>query len=425
VTESFLHYLWQFQYFDKRQLKTTSGELVQVLHPGIRNTHAGPDFSDARIKIDSLGWGGSVEIHITASGWMDHHHGDDAAYEKVILHVVWENDKPIIRSDGSPMPTLELKHRVDISLWNSFKKLLASTDSIPCASSWNRVSELVKLSMLDKVLVQRLEAKAGVVLSMLDENQNDWEETAYQLLCRNFGFKVNTDPFLRLAETVPIKILRKHINNTTQVEALLFGQAGFLEKAANDEYSNLLKREYSVLATKYSLEPKQLHQSQWRFLRLRPANFPTIRLAQLAALLIQNQSIFSSIIDTVSYEELYQRLAVKQSNYWQTHYQFGKPVARVPYLGKSSVQNVIINTAIPVLVAYGIRQDDQRYMERALDWLQHLPSEKNTIIRQWLELGLKVKTAFDSQALIELYNAYCLKRRCLECTIGTSLVKPA
>lgn len=425
MTESFLHYLWQFQYFDKKELKTTSGELVQVLHPGMRNTHAGPDFSVAKIKIGALEWRGSVEIHIAASGWMDHHHDDDAAYEKVVLHVVWENDKPVVRSDGSPMPTLELKNRVDISLWNKFKKLLTSSESIPCASSWSRVNEVVKLSMLDKVLAQRLEAKAGVVLSMLDKNQNDWEETAYQLLCKNFGFKVNTDSFLRLAEIIPFKVLRKHINNTTQVEALLFGHAGFLEKVAKDEYSNLLKREYSLLTTKYKLSDKQLHQSQWRFLRLRPANFPTIRLAQLAALLIQNQSIFSSIIDTVAFEELYKRLAVKQSTYWQTHYQFGKPVQRVPYLGKSSVQNLIINTAIPVLVAYGIRQDDQRYMERALDWLQHLPAEKNTIIRQWSGLGLTIKTAFDSQALIELYNNYCLKRRCLDCTIGTSLVKPS
>jgi hypothetical protein len=425
MTESFLHYLWQFQYFDKKELKTTSGELVQVLHPGMRNTHAGPDFSDAKIKIGALEWRGSVEIHIAASGWMDHHHGDDAAYEKVVLHVVWENDKLIVRSDGSPMPTLELKNRVDISLWNKFKKLLTSSESIPCASSWSRVNEVVKLSMLDKVLAQRLEAKAVVVLSMLDKNQNDWEETAYQLLCKNFGFKVNTDSFLRLAEIIPFKVLRKHINNTTQVEALLFGQAGFLEKVAKDEYSNLLKREYSLLITKYKLSDKQLHQSQWRFLRLRPANFPTIRLAQLAALLIQNQSIFSSIVDTVSYEDLYKRFAVKQSEYWQTHYQFGKAVERVFHLGKSSIQNLIINTAIPVLVAYGIRQDDQRYMERALDWLQHLPAEKNIITRQWFELGLKMKTSFDSQALIELYNNYCLKRRCLDCTIGTSLVKPS
>lgn len=425
MTESFLHYLWQFQYFDKKELNTTSGDVVQVLHPGMRNPHAGPDFSDARIKIGPLEWRGSVEIHLAASGWMDHHHGDDAAYEKVVLHVVWENDKPIVRSDGSAMPTLELKHRVDVSLWNKFKELLVSSDSIPCSSSWSRVNEVVKLSMLDKVLAQRLEAKAAIVLSILDKNQNDWEETAYQLLCKNFGFKVNTDSFLRLAETIPFKVLRKHINNTTQVEALLFGQAGFLQKVAQDEYSNLLKREYTLLGAKYNLENKQLHQSQWRFLRLRPANFPTIRLAQLAAVLIQNQNIFSSIIDTVSYDALYKRLAVQQSAYWQTHYQFGKPVERVPHLGKSSVQNLIINTAIPVLVAYGIRQDDPQYMERALDWLQHLPAEQNTITRQWSALDLTIKTAFDSQALIELYNAYCLKRRCLDCTIGTSLVKPS
>ncbi|MBX2965644.1 MAG: DUF2851 family protein [Cyclobacteriaceae bacterium] len=425
MTESFLHYLWQFQYFDKKELQTDSGEPVQVLHPGIRNTHAGPDFSDAKIRIGSIEWRGSVEIHIAASGWTDHRHDNDAAYEKVVLHVVWENDKPIVRSDGSSMSTLELKNRVDPLLWNKFKKLLTCPDSIPCASSWGRVNDIVKLSMLDKTLAQRLEAKAGVVLSMLEKNRSDWEETAYQLLGKNFGFKVNADSFLRLTETIPFNIIRKHINNTIQVEALLFGQAGFLDKTNVDEYSGLLMREYALLGKKYNLESKQLHQSQWRFLRLRPANFPGVRLAQFAALLIKNGSIFSSIIETVSYDELYARFAVTQSAYWQTHYRFGKQAEQVPSIGKNSIQNLIINTAIPLLVAYGIRQDDQRYMERALDWLQHLPAEKNTITRQWSELGYNVKTAFDSQALIELYNNFCLKRRCLDCTIGTSLIKPA
>ncbi|MBX2946303.1 MAG: DUF2851 family protein [Cyclobacteriaceae bacterium] len=424
MTESFLHYIWQFQYFTKKDLCTTAGETIQIVHPGVRNTHAGPDFSEAKVKIGDLEWRGSVEIHIKASGWIDHSHGDDAAYEKVILHVVWENDKPISRSDNSSMPTLELKNRVDSSLWSRYKKLFTSAERIPCASSWRKVDDLVKLSMLDKALTQRLEVKAGVVIEMLKRNQGDWEETAYQLLCKNFGFKVNTDSFQRLAESLPYKIVLKHIDKLHHVEALLFGQAGFLEKVKIDEHSQVLVREFKLLEKKYGLKDKRLHKSQWRFLRLRPANFPSVRLAQLAAVIHQRKNIFSTIVNTTDYKDLYAWLSVHQSDYWKTHYQFGKMTKSVPVLGKSSIQNLIINTVVPLLVAYAITHDDYSYMDRAVDWLQKIPAEKNIITRQWAELGYAAKTSFDSQALIELYNAYCMKRRCLECTVGASIIRP-
>lgn len=424
MTESFLHYIWQFQYFTKKDLFTTAGETIQIVHPGIRNAHAGPDFSEAKVKIGNLEWRGSVEIHIKASGWNDHRHGDDAAYEKVILHVVWENDRPISRSDNSSMPTLELKSRVDPSLWSKYKKLFTSAERIPCSSLWRKVDNLVKLSMLDKTLTQRLEAKAGVVIEMLQRNQGDWEETAYQLLSKNFGFKVNSDSFYRLAESLPYKILLKHIDQPNQVEALLFGQAGFLEKVKIDEHTQVLVRDFKLLEKKYRLEQKRLHKSQWRFLRLRPANFPTVRLAQLAAVIHQRKNIFSTIIDTTYYKDLYAWLSVQQSDYWKTHYQFGKMTKSVPVLGKSSIQNLIVNTAVPLLAGYAITHDDHSYMDRAVAWLQQIPAEKNAIIRQWNELGCSAKTSFDSQALIELHNAYCIKRRCLECAVGAALIRP-
>lgn len=424
MTESFLHYIWQFQYFTKKDLCTTAGETIQIVHPGIRNTHAGPDFSEAKVKIGDLEWRGSVEIHIKASGWNDHKHSDDAAYEKVILHVVWENDKPISRSDSTLMATLELKNRVDTALWSRYKKLFTSMDRIPCSSSWHKVGDLVKLSMLDKALTQRLEIKAGVVIEMLQRNQGDWEETAYQLLSKNFGFKVNTDSFLRLAESLPYKILLKHVDQPRQVEALLFGQAGFLEKVKADEYTRVLVREFELLEIKYGLENKRLHKSQWRFLRLRPANFPTVRVAQLAAVIHQRKNIFSTLVNTIDYKDLFAWLTVQQSDYWKTHYQFGKLTSSVPVLGRSSIQNLIVNTAVPLLAAYALTHDDQAYMDRAVDWLQQIPAEKNTITRQWTELGYTAKTSFDSQALIELYNAYCMKRRCLDCTVGASLIQP-
>ncbi len=423
MTETFLHYLWQFQYFDKKELCTSEGEPLQVFQPGLKNTHAGPDFSNAKITIGSLEWRGSVELHIKASGWNDHRHGDDAAYEKVILHVVWENDKPILRTDGSVMPTLELKNRVDLKLWDRYKKLFTSPEVIPCAGSWHSVDHLLKLSMLDKALAQRLESKAKFVIAMLDSNQGDWEETCYQLMCKNFGFKVNTDPFLQLAQTLPYKILLRHIHQPHQVEALLFGHAGFLEKVKKDEYTQVLIREHKLLAKKYRLEDRQLHPSQWRFLRLRPANFPTVRLAQPAEILGQIKNLYGFMLETTG-SDLYRGLDVDQSAYWKSHYQFGKKAARVPSLGKASIQNIIINTVVPLLAAYSITHDDQYFMDRAIAWLQHIPAEKNKITRQWADLGFAVKTAFDSQALIELYNAFCQKRRCLECTIGSSLIRP-
>jgi hypothetical protein len=424
MNESFLHYIWQFQYFHKEELQTSEGDSLQIFQPGNQNVNAGPDFSDARIKIGLLEWRGSVEIHIKASGWNDHHHSSDQAYEKVVLHVVWDNDKPIYRTDGTVMPTLELKHRVEMTLWNRYKKLFTSVETIPCSSAWPKVPDIIKLSMLDKAVMQRLEVKSILVKTFLVKNRNDWEETCFQLLCKNFGFKVNAEPMLHLAQLLPYKVLLKHLDKLIQIEALLLGQAGFLEKAKEDEYTKILKREHRLLSTKYGLEPKEMKTVQWRFLRLRPANFPTVRLAQLAVLLLSQRNLFSKILECSSYKQLVELLDVEQSEYWQYHYQLGKKSkARVPALGQSSIHNIMINTIVPLLVAYGQLQDDQSYVERATEILQNLPAENNKITRQWLDLGYKVKSSFDSQGLIELYNNFCMKRRCLDCTIGTHIIK--
>jgi len=423
LTESFLHYIWQFQYFNKDAVQTSDGESLQIFQSGIRNENAGPDFSEARIKIGKIEWRGSVEIHINASGWNDHHHSADEAYEKVVLHVVWENDKPIVRTDGTLMPTLELKNRVDLSLWNRYKKLFTSTETIPCSASWTKVPDITKLSMLDKAVVERLETKAKIVNDLLARNKNDWEETCYQLICKNFGFKVNAESMLQLAEVLPYKTLLRHLDKPYQVEALLFGQAGFLEKVKEDEYSITLLREYKLLSKKYNLEAKQMRVVQWRFLRLRPANFPTIRLAQLAALFIRQKNLFSKILKSTHHQTLIQLFDVEQSAYWCTHYQFGKKSkGNVPFLGKASIDNLVINTIAPLLVAYGKAHDDQAVIDRAIELLQHVPGESNKITRQWTDLGFKAKTSFDSQALIELYNNFCLKRRCLDCSVGSYLV---
>jgi hypothetical protein len=425
MQESLLHYIWQFQYFNKKDLKTTSGETVTVFHPGFRNTHAGPDFSQARVKIGSLEWIGNVEIHIHASGWKDHRHDHDAAYDNVVLHVVWKEDASVKRKDESLLPTIELQGKVDEDLLLRYNNIFLNPETIPCAASIPAVNPLIKLSMVEKALMSRLEAKSSVIVKMLSDLGNDWEETCYQLLCKNFGFKVNTDPFLGLSKALPYKIIMKHGDKPLQVEALLFGQAGLLDDGFDDEYYKLLKREYALLSQKFSLHPRKLNKAQWRFLRLRPANFPTVRIAQLASILFSQQNIFSKFIESTTHQELVNLLSVRQSQYWLNHYVFGKRVEEsIPSLGKASIDNIIVNTVVPLLVAWGKYKDDQTMVDKAVSILQSISGEKNLITRKWSELGLRSKHAFDSQALIELYNNFCLRRKCLDCNIGASLIRP-
>lgn len=426
MTEAFLHYVWQYQYFTKSALRTSDGEEVSIFHPGYKNTDAGPDFFNAKVKIGQIEWIGNVEIHIDSSGWADHKHDADRAYDNVILHVVWKEDRKIFRNDKSPLPTIELKDRVADPLLLHYKKLLHNPEKIPCSPVFASISSITKFSMLDRALMHRLESKATNVLSLLKRNNNDWEETAYQMLCRNFGFKVNADPFEQLALSLPYKVIMKHADKLLHVEALLFGQAGFLEENLNDEYFLMLKREYDLLARKFGLIEKRLNKSQWKFLRLRPANFPSMRLAQLASLLSTKKNIFSKIIGAATYRELLQIFSTKQSEYWQHHYQFLKPMKEaIAPLGEMSVSSILINTAVPLMVAYGKAKDEQYFIDRAIDILQHIAPEDNAIIKDWNALGFKSKSASDTQALIELHNNFCLKRRCLDCTIGFSVLQPA
>lgn len=423
MNESFLHYLWQFQYFDKKDLRSIEGEPISILKAGQLNSNAGPDFSDAKININGIEWAGTVEIHIKSSDWQAHQHQMDAAYENVVLHVVWENDLSIVRKDNTPIPTLELKDRVEGSLIKEYKKLVNSSGVIACEKSFIGVDELVKLSMMERALMQRLEDKANRVNELLKLNFGDWEETCYQLLSKNFGFKVNSDPFYQLARSLPYKVIQKQ-NSLLQVEALLFGQAGMLEAKTKEEYITSIFQEYRMLAQKYQLSESRLNAAQWRFLRLRPANFPTVRIAQFASLLFTAKNIFSQLVSATSFSSLQKLLGVEQSAYWNDHYRFGKKAkGSVPAIGESSIQNIIINTVAPLLVAYGKYKDEQSYIEKAIDLLQQLPAEQNKITRTWDAIGLKVKTAFDSQSLIELYNNFCQKRQCLNCSVGVSILK--
>lgn len=425
MSEDFLYFLWQFQYFDRLDLKTTTGEALQIVAVGQRNTNAGPDFLHGRVLIEGLEWVGTIEMHLRSSDWHRHSHTNDHAYDSVILHVVWENDAPIHRPDGTALPTLELKRLVHKKQLFMYHTLSESKEVIPCASQFAAVVEIYKRAMFDRTLMQRLQRKAEIVHELLQHNQQDWEETAYQLLAQNFGFKINAEPMLRLAQAIPLKILQKHRDNLTQIEALLLGQSGLFPKTQNTaEYVDTLHREYNFLAIKYELEALQLRPQEWKFLRLRPANFPTVRIAQLAALIQKQTSFFSLFIDNEDKKILSDALKVTQSDYWHKHYQFQKETtSKVASIGNSSIENIIVNTVVPLLVAYSEAKNNRDYLAKAIALLEQLPTEKNHITELWKGLGVQIKTAFDSQATIELYNSFCREKRCLHCNIGASIIK--
>lgn len=422
MKEDFLHYLWRTRQFDHHHLGTTDGNPITIIRPGSHNLHAGPDFSDARIRIGEMLWAGNVEIHVKASEWLRHQHQQDAAYNNVILHVVLEEDQKIKHRNGLPIPCLELKKRIPKAIVRNYQKLKSNRDWIPCEKQIHQVSGITKSLWLDRLLVERLEAKTEAINQVLQSYKNDWESTFYQLLARGFGLKVNAEPFELLAQSLPINILAKHKNSLFQLEALLFGQAGMLKDTFKDDYPLRLQKEYHFFKKKYQLHP--INGSSWKFLRMRPANFPSVRIAQFARLIFQSNHLFSKILAAQSVKELENMFAVKISNYWQSHYLFDKPsIKRDKTLGQHSVYLLIINTIIPFLFLYGKYKDSVRQQEAALGFLEQLRPEKNALITQWEKMDWYPTSAYQSQALIELKKNYCDQKRCLQCSIGNEILK--
>ncbi|GAB2593874.1 DUF2851 family protein [Spirosoma areae] len=429
MPEAFLYFIWQYQYFKTKDLSTTDGETVQVLQPGFRNHDAGPDFTNARLLINGVEWVGTVEMHTRTSDWLAHRHQHDRAYDNVILHVVWQDDRPasgrrVDRANGTPLPTLELSPLADADLLNRYYRLHESADSIPCAGQFRSVSPLRVTSMLDKAMLQRLERKASAAMAVFEQTGGDWEETTYRLLAMTMGFKVNTEPMAQLSRAVPLKAILKHRDVLLQVEAMLFGAAGLVDVEESDDYVAVLQREYTFLAAKYALADKQVAAHAWKWGRLRPANFPTLRLAQLARLVTHHPSLFSLFVGTNDVGTLLKSLQLSPSGYWQSHYRFGKEADKtVPALGPDSASTIVINTGVPLLAAYAQHRGQPAYIDRAIRLLEQLPAEKNRLTERWDTLGLGIHTAFDSQAAIELYNEFCSVKKCLSCQIGAGLLK--
>ena len=422
MKEDLLHFLWRFRRFDHADLVTTTKEKVEILHPGEHNSHAGPDFTNARLRIGGTQWAGNVEMHLKSSDWHNHQHQTDPAYRNVILHVVLEEDQPILRTDGSRIPCLEMKNRIPAKLLGTYQRILHNEHWIPCQHHFHTVSEMTKNLWLDRLLVERLERKTENIKTALLKNKMDWEETFYQFTARNFGLKINVQPFELLAQSLPQRLLAKHKDNLLQIEAMLFGQAGMLEKELEDAYPNALKKEYVFLQKKYSLTP--IDPMMWKFLRLHPGNFPTVRLAQLAALAQRSVHLFSKILEVETQKEIEALFGVQLGGYWLTHYVFDKESAkRNKSYGKEAIRLLTINTIVPFLFLYGSEIKEESYKDKAFRLLEETKPERNAIIKGWKSLGMEAHSAYKTQALLQLKNEYCDKKKCLECSIGGAVLK--
>ena len=416
MREEFLYYLWENRLIDKT-LQTTDSETVDIVATGYRNTNSGPDFLEARIQIGDKLWAGHVEIHVKSSDWNRHGHQTDKAYKNVILHVVYENDMK-----ANDIPTLELKGHFDETLFTNYQRFILSKGWIPCEKSIAKVPVFTRLSWLDRMAVERLESKSEAVTKILNANQFDWEDALYKLLMRYFGLKVNNEAFETLSNILPFKTLLKHADNLLQVEAMLMGCAGFLEDDFTEEYPLLLKREFAVMKAKFDL--LTMPAERFKFMRMRPSNFPTIRLSQMAQLIHKNGCLFSKIREAKNTAEVKALFDVAASEYWETHWRFGVPTESKPkHLGDTTADVLIINAVAPLLFCFGKLHKDESVCDTAMQFLEETEAEDNTIIRHFAQCSIKADNAMQTQALLHLYNMYCKRKRCLECRMGAVLLR--
>lgn len=402
-------------------MRVATGEKIEIINPGQHNFDAGPDFFNAKIKIGGILWIGNVEIHVRASDWKRHVHHDDKAYDNVVLHVVLEADAEAFRSNGQPIPVFVMTF--DAALNERYEALLAAPTPVPCAPHLKNIQPIEVSQFLSRLLVERLEKKSGDIRQTLAATGNEWNAAFYQLLFRTFGFSVNGAAFERLAKAVPHAVVGKHRHSVLQLEALLFGQAGMLQDTAKDDYQAALQKEYRFLQEKFRLTPLEPHL--WRFLRLRPSNFPTVRLAQLAQLLHQAPPLVELMEawNGRAAAAICTLFDVQASEYWDTHFTFGKPSPAQPKkLGATSIHTLMINLVIPYLFTYAQQHGYDGLQDTALDLLEQFPPETNHITACWEQAGIKAHNAFYSQALLQLQTAYCDRRRCLHCRIGAGII---
>ncbi|PVX45064.1 uncharacterized protein DUF2851 [Flavobacterium sp. 103] len=421
MKEDFLHHLWKFKKFDTLNLKTCNQEEITISNVGQYLELAGPDFFNAQITIGNQKWAGNVEIHVKSSDWYIHHHEKDAGYENVILHVVWNHDTEIYRSNNSEIPVLELKNYVSNDILNNYQKLLTPKSWIFCEKQLKEIPQFTLINWQERLFFERLERKAKPILDLLESTNNDWEAALFCLLAKNFGLNTNGDIFLKIAQSIPFSVIRKECFEVENLEALLFGSAGLLDAEKEDEYFKDLKFRYFYLLHKYQIEKSCIAPVQ--FFKHRPDNFPTIRLSQLANLYHKQQNLFSKISDLNSVEAIYEVFGVSVAPYWQTHYQFDKESPKKKKtLSKSFMDLIVLNTIIPLQFAYA-KSQGKEISEDLIAILNDVEPENNSIIGKFTSFGLKSKNAFETQSLLQLKNEYCNKNKCLDCAIGMELLK--
>jgi hypothetical protein len=425
MKEDFLHYVWKFQKFHSQDLKTTRGESLRISTVGHHNFNSGPDFLNAQLSVGGQFWAGNVEVHIKSSDWYVHQHQGDPAYDNVILHVVWEHDADIFRRDNSVIPTLEMKMITQSNTIARYYHLFALTHKwINCENELGRIDAFILKNWIERLYVERLEQKSVYIQAALKKSNNHWEDLLFKLLCKNFGLKVNGEAFSSLARSVDFSILQKSAHSIEDLESLLLGQAGLLEGQKEDGYFNLLQENYNYQKHKFNLDNSLVIAS--KFFRLRPPNFPTIRLSQLAVLYVSRKQLFATLISGASSirrpEVFYSVFNIAASEYWDTHYNFGVTSAkRKKRLSKKFVDLLLINTIIPLKFCYAGHIGQGR-TDELLELASYISAEDNTIVKKYGQLGVSASNALESQALLQLKTKYCDEKRCLQCRIGNSII---
>ncbi|NLV53647.1 MAG: DUF2851 family protein [Bacteroidales bacterium] len=419
--EQLLHYTWKHKIFPLHELRTTDGHLIEVIHPGLQNTHAGPDFQEAKIKIDGTEWVGNVELHLKTSDWFRHHHDTNPAYKRIILHVASEVDMPLSYPNGQPIPQLQLP--IPAYVRENYSALKQADANPRCRDVVEQLPTLLIHNWMTSLTLERFEEKATQIMQRREEMEKDWEGTLFVTIARNFGFGVNGDAFEKWSRSIPMSAVGKHRDNLFQIEAFFFGQAGLLEGECEDDYFQQLKKEYMYLRHKFSLTP--IDVNAWKFLRLRPQNFPHIRIAQLAMLYYEQHLNLSRLLNAESMEEIHAMLVTHVSDYWLTHYTFGGKPTRIieKTLSPASTSLIVINSVAPMLFTYGKYKSDPHMCQRAFSLWQDLKPENNFVVRDWAAANVTCENAADSQALLQLYRNYCQKGDCLRCKFGYEYIK--
>lgn len=421
ISERLLQFIWQFQYYNRQALQTVSGEALEIIFPGELNHNQGPDFKQARIKIGEVLWAGDIELHLQSSAWHHHHHSIDNNYAKVILHVVWQQDVVIPDGNNNLIPTLELHNRVPVLLLQRYGHWMQQPNIIPCHADIHTVPAITWQSWQQRLLVERLQQKTEHIQQLLQQNNSHWEQVCWQLTCRYFGAPVNSESFEQIAASLPVSLLARHKGQLHQLEALLLGQGGLLTADFKEHYLLLLQKEYAFLQAKYGLTPVTRPPV---FLRMRPVNFPTVRLAQLAMLLHQSVHLFSKIIEAATLKDLVALFSVTAGAYWDTHYGLKEATShQSKRTGQQLIDTLLINVVTPLLFSYGKQQAETKYCDRALMLLEEIRPENNNVTNAFVALHVENKNAFASQALLHLKKNYCDIKRCLECAAGNAILK--